>query len=71
VLEAIHAFEQASGVALRYRLGPRRAGDAAEVYASTEKAERELGWRARLGVLDAMRDAWRWQQEIQLARGTF
>lgn len=64
VLEAIHAFEQASGVALRYRIGPRRAGDAAEVYANTEKAQRELGWRAKLGVLDAMRDAWRWQQNI-------
>jgi UDP-glucose 4-epimerase len=64
VLEAIGAFERASGVALRYRLGPRRPGDAAEVYANAEKAQRELGWRARLGVLDAMRDAWRWQQNI-------
>jgi UDP-glucose 4-epimerase len=64
VLEAIGAFEQASGSRLRYRLGPRRAGDAAEVYANADKAQRELGWKARLGVLDAMRDAWRWQQSI-------
>jgi UDP-glucose 4-epimerase len=71
VLEAIRAFEQASGVALRYRLGPRRPGDAAEVYANAEKAQRVLGWRARLGVLDAMRDAWRWQQNIQPAPGAF
>ena len=67
VLEAISAFEQASGVALRYQLGARRPGDAAEVYADAQKAERELGWRARLGVLDAMRDAWRWQ--LNLERG--
>ena len=65
VLEAIRAFEQASGVALRYRIGARRPGDAAEVYADASKAERVLGWRARLGVLEAMRDAWRWQQNIQ------
>jgi UDP-glucose 4-epimerase len=65
VLEAIAAFEQASGLALRYKLGPRRPGDAAEVYASVGKAERELGWTARLGVLDAMRDAWRWQLNLQ------
>ena len=65
VLEAITAFEAASGVALRYRLGPRRSGDAVEVYANADKAERELGWRARLGVSEAMRDAWRWQQNIR------
>jgi UDP-glucose 4-epimerase len=67
VLEAIGAFEEASGVALRYELGARRRGDAAEVYANVDKAERELGWKARLGVLDAMRDAWRWQ--VNLKRG--
>jgi UDP-glucose 4-epimerase len=64
VLEAIHAFETASGMKLRYRLGARRAGDAAEVYANADKAKRELGWQARLGILEAMRDAWRWQQNI-------
>ena len=67
ILEAIGAFEEASGSRLRYRLGPRRPGDAVEVYANADKAQRELGWKARLGVLDAMRDAWRWQQNI--ARG--
>jgi UDP-glucose 4-epimerase len=65
VLGAIQAFEAVSGVALRHRFGPRRPGDAVEVYASVEKAERELGWRARLGIREAMRDAWRWQQALQ------
>lgn len=64
VLEAIGAFESASGVPLRYRIGPRRAGDAVEVYANADKAQRELGWRAKLGILEAMRDAWRWQQNL-------
>ena len=64
VLEAITAFESASGVQLRYRIGPRRAGDAAEVYANADKARRELGWQAKLGIVDAMRDAWRWQQSL-------
>lgn len=65
VLGAIQAFEAVSGVSLRHRFGPRRAGDAAEVYASVEKAQRELGWRARLGIREAMRDAWNWQQSLQ------
>jgi UDP-glucose 4-epimerase len=64
VLQAIRAFEQASGRPLRYRVGPRRAGDAAAVYASVDKVARELGWRAKLGIVEAMRDAWRWQQNL-------
>ncbi|HEU4582629.1 MAG TPA: UDP-glucose 4-epimerase GalE [Polyangiaceae bacterium] len=65
VLEAIRAFEAATGVPLRYRIGPRRPGDAAAVYASVDKAERVLGWRARLSIREALRDAWRWQQSLQ------
>jgi len=65
VLEAIRAFEEVTGVAVRHRFGPRRAGDAAEVYASVDKARRELGWQAQLGVRDALRDAWNWQQSLQ------
>jgi UDP-glucose 4-epimerase len=64
VLEAIRAFTTAAGMQLRYRLGPRRPGDAVEVYANVDKAQRELEWTARLGIVDAMRDAWRWQQNI-------
>jgi len=64
VLQAIRAFEQASGQTLRYRVGPRRSGDAVAVYASVDKAARELGWSAKLGIVDAMRDAWRWQQNL-------
>ncbi len=65
VLEAIHAFEAASNRPLEHKLGPRRPGDAVEVYASVEKAQRELGWQSTLGILDAMRDAWRWQQNLR------
>jgi len=60
VLEIIRAFEKAAGLKLPYVVKPRRAGDAAIVYASPDKAARELGWRARLSVEDICRDAWRW-----------
>src|SRR3954454_17544572 len=33
VLEVVHAFEQASGVEIRRRIGPRRPGDIAQVWA--------------------------------------
>src|SRR5690606_12708627 len=65
VLQAIAAFEQASGTTLRYRVGPRRPGDVVASYANVDKAHAELGWRAELGILDAMRDAWNWQVALK------
>ncbi|MET0413319.1 MAG: UDP-glucose 4-epimerase GalE [Polyangiaceae bacterium] len=61
VLEAIAAFEAASGVRLPYRLGPPRPGDVVEIYASVDKARRVLGWRTERSFIDAMRDAYNWQ----------
>ena len=61
VLEIVRAFEVASGKPVPYRLASRRTGDVAMCYADPVKAERELGWKARLGLHEMMRDAWRWQ----------
>ena len=61
VLEMIRAFEAASGKLVPYRIAPRRTRDIATCYADPTKAERELGWKARRGLDEIMRDAWRWQ----------
>lgn len=61
VLEMVRAFEAASGKPVPYRVAPRRPGDIATCYADPAKAERELGWKARRGLDEMMRDAWRWQ----------
>ena len=61
VLEAIVAFEQASGRKVPYRFDPRRPGDAARCYADPSLAERELGWRAERGLKEMCEDTWRWQ----------
>jgi UDP-glucose 4-epimerase len=61
VLEAVQAFERASGRKIPYQIVARRPGDAAACFCDPGKAQRELGWRAELD-LDAMcRDSWRWQ----------
>ncbi|PPR81682.1 hypothetical protein GOBAR_AA39032 [Gossypium barbadense] len=44
VLEMVAAFEKASGKKIPIKLCPRRPGDATAIYASTEKAQKELGW---------------------------
>jgi len=61
VLDIIRAFEAASGKVVPYRITSRRAGDIATCYADPTKAERELGWKAQRGLVEMMRDAWRWQ----------
>jgi UDP-glucose 4-epimerase len=61
VLEVVKAFEKTTGKSVPYAIAPRRPGDAATSYADTSLAARELGWRARFGIDDMCRDAWRWQ----------
>jgi UDP-glucose 4-epimerase len=65
VLEAILAFEEASGERLSYRIGPPRPGDAAQVYANADKARRVLGWQASRTLVEAMGDAYRWEKNVR------
>ncbi len=62
VLEMVSAFERACGKKIPYEIVERRAGDVAECYASAEKAKRELGWSAKLGIDEMCADTWRWQK---------
>ena len=64
VLELIRTFDEVSGQALRYDIGPRRSGDVPAVYADVTKAAAQLGWLARRSLREALEDAWRWQQAI-------
>lgn len=61
VLEAIRAFERASGRPIPYELAPRRPGDVAACYADPSLAQQLLGWRAELDLDRMCEDAWRWQ----------
>lgn len=63
VLDMIHAFEKACGKQLPYEICPRRSGDIAACYASAEKAERDLGWKAEYGITEMCRDQWNWQSK--------
>ena len=69
VLEAIRAFEGATGRKLSYRIGPRRAGDAAAVFSDNHKAEAILGWRPERGIDEMMKTAWVWEQRIAKRTG--
>lgn len=63
VLELVHAFEEANGIKVPYVIEPRRSGDVAENFADVAKAEKELHWRSRFNVVDACKDAYRFQKK--------
>lgn len=63
VLDVIGAFEKVCGRKLPYKICPRRAGDIASCYASSDKALRELGWKAQLGIDEMCASLWNWQRK--------
>lgn len=65
VLEAISAFEKASGQKLNYKIGPRRAGDVPKIYADVTKSTKELGFKTTSTLEEAMKSAWDWQLTLQ------
>ena len=63
VLEIVNAFIKVTGADVPYQIVGRRPGDVALCFADAGKAERELGWKAELGIEEMVRDAWRFEQK--------
>lgn len=58
VLEIVKSFEEINGVSIPYEIKKRRAGDIAKCYADITKAEDELGFKAKYGIEEMVRDSW-------------
>jgi UDP-glucose 4-epimerase len=65
VLEAIESFERVSGKKLKYKITGRRAGDIEKIWADPSYANIELGWKTLSSLDDAMRTAWKWENNIR------
>lgn len=63
VLELIAAASKAAGKDIPYKLAPRRAGDAPEVWGNPSLALTKLGWKAERGLDAMVADHWRWQKQ--------
>lgn len=61
VLDVVKTFEEVNQLKLPYSIRGRRPGDVVSAYADTNKAEKELGWKAKRSMADALKDAWKWQ----------
>ena len=71
VLEAIIAFEKASGVKLNYTIGPRRPGDIMSIYANNDLAKKALGWQPKYGLEEMVTTAWKWEQRLKADEKVF
>ena len=65
VLEAVHAFENATGIKLNYQIVGRRAGDIEKIWADTTFANEELGWKAEKGLEETLLSAWLWEKMVR------
>ncbi len=64
VLEVIKSFEKVTGEKLNYKIVPRRPGDVEKVWANTQFANDELGWKAEKGIDEMMLSAWNWEKSL-------
>jgi UDP-glucose 4-epimerase len=63
VRQVIDTVGRVTGRPVRWSGAPRRAGDPATLYASSEKLQRDLGWRPQYAALEMIvRHAWAWHQ---------
>jgi len=63
VREVIRTVEEVIDKKVPVKEGPRRAGDPPVLVASSEKIQRELGWRPRYTTLRSIVEtAWNWHR---------
>ena len=63
VKEMIAAAEKATGRSIKVEIGTRRAGDPAQLIASSEKARTVLGWKPQFtDVEQVIGTAWKWHE---------
>jgi UDP-glucose 4-epimerase len=63
VREVIETAREVTGHPIPAEIGPRRAGDPAVLIASSDKIQRELGWKPQYSKLgDIIQSAWQWLQ---------
>jgi UDP-glucose-4-epimerase GalE len=61
VKAVIETVGRVVGRPVAWQPGPRRPGDPAVLYAASDRAQRELGWRPRYADLETIvRHAWQW-----------
>jgi len=64
VLEVVKTFEKVNNIKIPYVFAERRVGDVEICYSSSDKAFKELKWKAKYTLEDMCKDAFKWQLSI-------
>ena len=64
VLEIIKSFEKVNNLKLNFYIGDRRPGDIIEAYADCSKINKDLGWKSKLKINEALKSAWKWEKYL-------
>ena len=67
VLELVNVFEKVTGVKLNYKITGRRSGDTEQVWADTNYANKELGWKAQSTLEETLKSAWDWEKNLMVS----
>jgi UDP-glucose 4-epimerase len=65
VLEMIKTFHKVTGININYKIVDRREGDIEKVWADTQFANKELGWKATATLEDTLASAWKWEKKLR------
>lgn len=65
-LEIIDKVKEVSSKDFKVKIGPRREGDPAKIYADNTKAREVLNWTPQFGLDEIIQSAWRWHSSYPL-----
>lgn len=60
--EIIKTIEKETGLKIKVKFGPKRAGDANILFASNEKIKKTLGWKPKYDLSDIVKSAFLWHK---------
>ena len=64
IFEVLDCFEKTIGFKLNHKVGARRDGDIAMIFANNEKAKRLLGWKPKRSLSDMIESAYNWDKRL-------
>lgn len=65
VMQLVKTFMEVNGVAVKYQITDRRAGDIEKIWADTTLANEELGWKAEKTLEETLASAWAWEKNVR------